>query len=108
MYLMEIKLQPTVTRKMKESVIILLYLDFSNIQVILFIFQFDILLLCLKISFLLALTGEFCIWMNVYMREKKRKRQKQRKEKEKFKRKEERRRKERGNRVEKGGQRKNW
>lgn len=97
MYLMEIKLQPTVTRKMKESVIILLYLDFSNIQVILFVFQFDILLLCLKISFLLALTGEFCIWMNVYMREKKKKKretkegereiQKERREKEERKRK---------------------
>lgn len=66
---MEIIVQPIAIRRLKESVIILLYFNFSSKQkVIHFISQFNILL-C-PIPFLLALISELCKYVNIYNRKK--------------------------------------
>lgn len=67
---MEIKVQLIAIRHLKESVVILLYFNFSSKQkVIHFISQFNILL-C-PIPFLLALISELCKYVNIYNRKKK-------------------------------------
>lgn len=84
-YLIEINVQSTINRNIKESVLIILHLDLSNIQKV---FCYDLTIwhfACLLRNPIPACTYcKFFKYINVYMRKKERRREKKKLKKKKL------------------------